>query len=122
MIENGKYAVTPLFLALVSIEISDVIFAIDSIPAIFAITLDPFIVYTSNIFAILGLRALYILIAPTIERFKYLSDGLAYILGYAGIKIMAEGFIDIPNLLSFAIILGIMLFSILMSLKKTRKE
>jgi tellurite resistance protein TerC len=122
VIENGKYVVTPLFLAMVSIELSDIIFAIDSIPAIFAITLDPFIVYTSNIFAILGLRALYFLLAPAIERFKYISDGLAYILGYAGLKILVQGFIDIPNLLSFAVILVIIAIAIFKSLQKTSSD
>lgn len=112
-VSNDKYSVPPFFLALVSIEFLDVIFAIDSIPAIFAITLDPFIVYTSNIFAILGLRAHYFLLLHS-TKYEYLTDSLAYILGFAGIKILIADFIEIPGFLSLIIILGIILISFLM--------
>src|SRR5262249_54102048 len=78
--ENGRILATPLLLALVTVELSDVVFAVDSIPAIFGVTTDPFLVYTSNIFAILGLRSLYFLLAGTVERWRYLGYGLAVIL------------------------------------------
>lgn len=107
VVERGKYAVTSLFLALVSIEFFDLIFAIDSIPAIFAITLDPFIVYTSNIFAILGLRAHYFLLQKATQKYEYITDSLAYILVFAGIKMLIQDVIEIPALLSLMIILGI---------------
>ena len=86
--ENGLWAVTPMFLVLLVVESNDVVFAIDSIPAIFAITTDPFIVFTSNVFAILGLRSLYFVLAAMIAKFKYLSVSLAVILGYVGVKLL----------------------------------
>jgi tellurite resistance protein TerC len=89
--ENGKLMATPMFVVLVLVEFSDLIFAADSIPAVFAITRDPFIVLTSNIFAILGLRALYFLLAGVADRLHYLKAGLAIILGFVGLKLLAEG-------------------------------
>jgi tellurite resistance protein TerC len=85
---SARYAITPLFLALIMVEITDLVFAVDSIPAIFAITPDPFIVFTSNIFAILGLRALYFCLAALIEKFRYLKPALILILGFVGIKLL----------------------------------
>jgi TerC family integral membrane protein len=118
--ENGVWKMTPLLLALLQIETADVIFAIDSIPAIFAITMDPFIVYTSNIFAILGLRALYFALASMIERFRYLKTSLALILAYVGFKMLIVDFYKIPNLWSLLIILSLLVFGILFSIRKIR--
>ena len=107
---------TPLFVVLLVIETTDVIFAVDSIPAIFAITLDPFIVYTSNIFAILGLRALYFLLAGIMEMFRYLKVGLSLVLCFVGIKMMLVDFYKIPIGLSLGVVAGILALSILASL------
>jgi tellurite resistance protein TerC len=94
IVENGKRFATPLLVVLLLIESTDVIFAIDSIPAIFGLTTDPFIVYTSNIFAILGLRALYFLLAGVIEKFHYLKLGLSVVLGFVGVKMLTESLTD----------------------------
>jgi tellurite resistance protein TerC len=94
IIENGKRVATPLLVVLLLIESSDVIFAVDSIPAIFGITTDPFIVFTSNIFAILGLRSLYFLLAGVIEKFHYLKLGLSVVLGFVGVKMLIESISD----------------------------
>ncbi len=88
---DGRWMLTPLALTMIVIEVTDLIFAVDSIPAIFAITRDPFIVYTSNICAILGLRSLYFLLAGLMERFIYLRTGLAFVLGFVGIKMIIAG-------------------------------
>ncbi|MBM3468834.1 MAG: TerC family protein [Alphaproteobacteria bacterium] len=104
----ARWKATPLFLALVLVECSDVIFAIDSIPAIFAITLDPFIVYTSNVFAILGLRSLYFLLADAIEKFYYLKPGVALILCFVGLKMIVVDFCKIPTNFSLFVILLIL--------------
>ncbi|MBU1357438.1 MAG: TerC family protein [Gammaproteobacteria bacterium] len=112
---------TPLFLALVLIEFVDLVFAVDSVPAIFAITTDPFIVYTSNIFAILGLRALYFALAAMIHRFKYLKYALALVLVFIGTKIFLVGFIGkFPPALSLTITFGLIAGGVLVSLWKTR--
>jgi tellurite resistance protein TerC len=116
---------TPLFLALVMIEFADVIFAVDSIPAIFAITTDPYIVYTSNIFAILGLRALYFALAALIDRFVYLKYALAVVLIFIGSKIFVAdmlGLAKIPPMLSLTVTLGILAFGVFGSLWKTRRR
>jgi tellurite resistance protein TerC len=117
------WAITPLFLALIMIEFVDVVFAVDSVPAIFAITTDPFIVYTSNIFAILGLRALYFALAAMIERFHYLKYALAVLLVFIGAKIFAAdalGIAKVPPALSLGITLSILAAGVLLSLWKTR--
>ena len=112
---------TPLFLALCSVEFVDLIFAVDSVPAIFAITTDPFIVYTSNIFAILGLRALYFALAAMIHRFKYLKYALALVLVFIGTKIFLVGIIGkIPPVISLSVTFGLILGGVLLSLYKTR--
>ena len=112
---------TPLFLALVLIEFVDLIFAVDSVPAIFAITQDPFIVYTSNIFAILGLRALYFALAAMIERFKYLKYALAIVLIFIGGKIFAVNLIGkIPAWISLSVTIGVLAAGVLYSLHRTR--
>jgi tellurite resistance protein TerC len=112
---------TPLLLALVLVEFVDLIFAVDSVPAIFAITTDPFIVYTSNIFAILGLRALYFALAAMIHRFKYLKYALALVLVFIGSKIFLVGLIGkIPAPLSLGVTFGLIAGGVLVSLWKTR--
>jgi tellurite resistance protein TerC len=115
-VENGKRLATPLFLVLVLVEFTDLIFAVDSIPAIFAVTSDPFIVFTSNIFAILGLRSLYFLLASVVHRFHYLKYGLAVILSYVGVKMLLSSWVHVPILLSLSVILGVLTLSIVLSL------
>jgi len=117
---DGRLWATPLFVVLLVIETTDVIFAVDSIPAIFAITLDPFIVYTSNIFAILGLRALYFLLAGILEMFRYLKVGLAFVLCFVGVKMMLVDFYKIPIGVSLGVVAGILAISILASLVKPK--
>lgn len=95
--EDGRWMATPLLIVLVLVEVTDLVFAVDSIPAVFAVTRDPFIVLTSNIFAILGLRALYFLLAGFADRLRYLKAGLALILGYVGLKLVTEPFEAIPH-------------------------
>lgn len=115
--------VTPLFLALILIECADLVFAIDSVPAIFAITQDPFIVYTSNIFAILGLRALYFALAAMIHRFAYLKYALALVLVFIGSKIFLVGIIGkIPSSISLGVTLALLVGGVLVSLYKTRGQ
>jgi tellurite resistance protein TerC len=116
---------TPFFLALVLIEVADVIFAVDSVPAIFAITTDPFIVYTSNIFAILGLRALYFALAAMVNRFHYLKLALAVVLIFIGSKIFVApllGMDKFPPAISLAITFSILAGGVLYSLWKTRND
>lgn len=112
---------TPLFLALCLVEFVDLVFAVDSVPAIFAITTDPFIVYTSNIFAILGLRALYFALAAMIHRFKYLKYALALVLVFIGTKIFLVGIIGkMPQVISLSVTFGLIAGGVLFSLWKTR--
>ena len=114
---------TPLLMALVLVEFVDLIFAVDSVPAIFAITTDPFIVYTSNIFAILGLRALYFALAAMIHRFKYLKYALALVLVFIGSKIFAVGITGkIPAVISLSVTFGLIAGGVLVSLWKTRRR
>ena len=114
---------TPLFLALVLIELADLVFAVDSVPAVFSITQDPFIVYTSNIFAILGLRSLYFALAAMMHRFVYLKYALALVLIFIGGKIFLHGFIGkIPALLSLGVTFGLLVGGVLLSLLKTRNQ
>lgn len=114
---------TPLFLALCMVELIDMVFAVDSLPAIFAITDDPFIVYTSNIFAILGLRALYFALAAMIHRFKYLKYALALVLVFIGSKIFLVGIIGkIPSVVSLSVTFGLIAGGVIVSLWKTRGE
>jgi tellurite resistance protein TerC len=113
---NGVKTVTPLLLALLVVEASDVMFAIDSIPAIFAITRDPFIVFTSNVFALLGLRSLYFVLAGLMEKFRYLKMSLVFLLSYIGVKMMLVHHYPIPNEVSLAVIGGILAVGILASI------
>jgi tellurite resistance protein TerC len=119
---NGRWMLTPLALTMIVIEVTDLIFAVDSIPAIFAITRDPFIVYTSNICAILGLRSLYFLLAGLMERFIYLRTGLAFVLGFVGIKMILSDQVHIPTGLSLGVIVVILAITITASIIVTRKR
>jgi tellurite resistance protein TerC len=115
-VEAGQRVATPLLLVLVLVEVTDLIFAVDSIPAIFGVTQDPFIVFTSNIFAILGLRSLYFLLAAVVDRFYLLKYGLALILTFVGVKMLGERFFEIDIVLSLVIILGILAAAIVASM------
>ena len=117
--ENGKKLATPLLVVLVIVELTDIIFAIDSIPAILAVTQDKFIVISSNAFAILGLRALYFLLADMKDRFIYLNEGLAIILAFVGIKFLISEQFEIPIWISLVFITAVLTGSILLSLKQT---
>lgn len=119
--ENGKRYITTMFLTLLLIESSDIVFAIDSIPAIIAITHDTFIIISSNIFAILGLRALYFALAGLVDLFKYLKYGVALLLFYVGIKMLISDLYKIPTEVSLIIIITILTVSILLSLIRKRK-
>ena len=117
---NGRWMLTPLALALIVIDVMDLIFAVDSIPAVFAITTDTFIVYTSNICAILGLRSLYFLLANLMNRFIYLKTGLALVLGFVGIKMIVVDYFPLPNGVSLALIVFILGVTITISIMVTR--
>ena len=120
--EAGRWAATPLFLVLVLVESTDVVFAVDSIPAIFAVTKDPFIVYTSNVFAILGLRSLYFLLAGVMNKFTYLKLGLSAVLVFVGIKMTLTDVYKIPSPVSLGVIAALLAVSIVASLIKTRNS
>lgn len=122
VIKGNKIFLTPLFLTFLLIESSDLVFAIDSIPAVIAITKDPFIVITSNIFAILGLRALYFALAALVDLFVYLKYGVSMILAYVGVKMLITDLYAIPTPISLAIILVCLALSIVLSLMKTKKQ
>lgn len=113
--KNGLLFATPLLLVLILVELSDVIFAVDSIPAIFAVTTDPFIVLTSNLFAILGLRAMYFLLAGVAERFSMLKYGLSVILVFIGIKMLIVDFYHIPIAISLGIVFGILALTLVIN-------
>ena len=119
---DGRWMLTPLALTMIVIEITDLAFAVDSIPAIFAITQDPFIVYTSNICAILGLRSLYFLLAGLMNRFIYLRTGLALVLGFVGLKMITAEFLPFPRIVSLAIIVLILGVTIWLSMLKTENS
>jgi len=114
--EAGKLFATPLFLVVLVVEITDVTFAVDSIPAIFGITRDPFIVYTSNVFAILGLRSLYFLLAGALGKFAYLKVGLGLVLIFVGVKMIVEPWLHISVSVSLAVVMGMLAVSALASL------
>ena len=118
MRENGVRVATPLFLALVLVEVVDLVFAVDSIPAIFAITADPFIVLTSNVFAILGLRAMYFLLAGMADRFSLLKYGLAAVLVFIGVKMLLVDLYKIPAGFSLAVVAAFIGTSVWLSLRK----
>ncbi len=116
--QGGKLLATPLLLALLVVETMDIVFAIDSVPAIFAVTSDPFIIYTSNVFAILGLRALYFLLAGAIDRFSYLKYGLSAILVFVGFKMLISDIYEIPIAVSLVVIGALLATAIVASLQK----
>jgi tellurite resistance protein TerC len=114
--EDGRLKATPLLLVLVVIECTDVVFAVDSIPAVFGVTRDAFIIFTSNIFAILGLRALYFLLAGLMVKFRYLAYGIGLVLVFVGAKMLAHRWIEVPTGISLGIVLGVLALAILASL------
>ena len=118
---DGRTFATPMMLALVSVEVTDLIFAVDSIPAIFAVTRDPFIVFTSNIFAILGLRSLYFLLAGVVQKFHYLKVGLSLVLVFVGAKMVAIEWIKVPIWLSLTTIAVILLGAVFASWLRERR-
>jgi tellurite resistance protein TerC len=123
--ESGKALATPLFLVLIGLNVTDILFALDSVPAVFAITRDPFIVYTSNVFAILGLRALYFALSGIIERFRYLKLGLSLVLIFIGIKMIynyPDWLPDIPTELALGITAALIFGSILASLLQSYRD
>ena len=120
-VENGRRVATPLFLVLLLVEVSDLVFAIDSIPAIFAITKDPFLVYTSNVFAILGLRSMYFLLAGVMHKFVYLKYGLSGVLVFVGAKMMLIDVYKIPTAVSLGVIATLIGGSIAVSFWAARK-
>lgn len=119
---NGKRAITPLFLVLLVIESTDVLFAVDSIPAVFAITEDPFLVFTSNIFAILNLRSLYFALAALMDKFDYLKVGLVFILFFVGLKMILAHSLPIPTEITFIVIVGVLFSSIGVSLMSAKRR
>ncbi|HLK99071.1 MAG TPA: TerC family protein [Myxococcaceae bacterium] len=119
--EGGKWLATPLFMALLLVEVTDVIFALDSIPAIFAVTRDPFIVFTSNIFAILGLRSLFFLLAGMVEKFSYLKVGLSAVLVFVGLKMALIDVVKVAPPVSLGVIAVLLGGSIVVSLLKARR-
>ena len=121
IVENGKKVATPLLLVIALVGLTDVIFAVDSIPAIFAITMDPFIVLTSNVFAILGLRAMYFLLAAVASKFHLLSYGLSVILVFIGTKMILIDIYKIPVAVSLGVVVGILALTMLLSVKTAPK-
>jgi tellurite resistance protein TerC len=120
---HGQRLATPLLVVLVCVEVTDVIFAVDSIPAIFGITLDPFIIYTSNVFAILGLRSLYFVLAGLMDRFHYLRTGLGVVLGFVGIKmLLAHTAFKIDTLVALGVVIGILAVAVLASMFRHSRE
>ncbi|MFP5284766.1 MAG: TerC family protein [Thermoanaerobaculia bacterium] len=118
----GKLMATPLFLVLVLVETTDLVFAVDSIPAIFAVTQDPFLVYTSNIFAILGLRSLYFVLAGVMDKFVYLKLGLSAILVFVGAKMLLTEVYKIPATVSLLVVLSMLAVTIAASMRKNRRD
>ena len=119
--KQGRITLTPLFLTLLVVESSDVIFAVDSIPAVLAVTRDPFIVYTSNVFAIMGLRSLYYLLANVMEMFSYLKLGISFVLAFVGVKMLLTDIYPIPIHFSLGVIVGVLAVSIAASLTIPKK-
>ena len=117
---DGKLKATTLFLALVLVEITDVMFAVDSIPAVFAVTTEPFLVFTSNIFAILGLRSLYFVLAGMHARFRYLEPGLGVVLGFVGAKLLLHGVVKMPTWVSLTVIVVVLGSAIGLSLLRAK--
>jgi tellurite resistance protein TerC len=119
---NGRGAVTPLFIVLVLVETTDLIFAVDSVPAVLAITTDPFIVYTSNVFAVLGLRSMFFALSGVMNLFRFLHYGLASVLVFVGAKMLLADYVPIPTWLSLAVIASLLVTAVLASLIAARRE
>ena len=119
--DAGKVFITPLFLVLITIETTDVMFALDSIPAVFGVTRDPFIVYSSNVFAILGLRATYFLLAGIMDTFYYLSYGLSIILIFIGVKMLLEAVYPVPTTIALLVVVGILIVAVIASLVRNKR-
>jgi tellurite resistance protein TerC len=119
---DGRKTMTPLFLALLLVESTDVLFAVDSIPAIFAVTTDPFLVFTSNAFAILGLRTLYFVLAGVLDRFRYLKMSLVFILAFVGVKMLLSHTYPIPTAVSLTFLVGILSVGVIASIVDRRRE
>jgi tellurite resistance protein TerC len=119
---RGKLLATPLLLVILVVEWSDVVFAIDSIPAIFAVTRDPFLVYSSNVFAILGLRAMYFVLAGMLDKFVYLRPAISFILVFVGLKMLLSGVFHFPILLSLAVIVTTLSLAVALSLRRSARE
>jgi tellurite resistance protein TerC len=119
---QGSLFATPLFLVVLVVEWSDLVFAIDSIPAIFAVTRDPFIVYSSNVFAILGLRALYFVLAGAMDKFQYLKPAVAAILVFVGLKMGLSAWVHVPTTISLGVIIGLLGSGVILSLVKGARE
>ena len=119
---NNRWMLTPLGVALIVIDVMDLVFAVDSIPAVFAITQDPFIVYTSNICAIVGLRSLYFLVARMMDRFIYLRTGLAFVLGFVGLKMIVAKYFPVPTPISLGVVVLILAITVVISLMATQKR
>lgn len=119
---NDHRAATPLFVTLLFVDLADVVFAVDSIPAVFAVTQDSFIVFTSNAFAILGLRSLYFAVAGLMALFRYLKISLVFVLGFIGVKMMLHHHLAVSNLLSLMVILSFLLIGVLASVRANRRE
>jgi len=117
VLEGGRRAMTPLFLALLVVESSDLLFAVDSIPAVFAVTRDPFLVFTSNIFAILGLRSLYFTLAGLLDRFRHVKLALVFILAFVGVKMLLAHHLEIPDGLALGLVAGALALGVLASLR-----
>jgi tellurite resistance protein TerC len=115
---DGRLRATPLLLALLMVEVSDIVFAVDSIPAIFAVTRDPFLVFTANVFAILGLRSLFFVLAGMLDRFHHLKTGLAIVLAFVGTKLLLLDVVTIPSWLSLVVVLGVLGGAVLLSLRR----
>ena len=118
----GVLAATPLFMALIVVELTDVLFALDSIPAILAITADPFIVFSSNILAIMGLRSMYFLISRMLQKFKYINYSLVVILAFVGIKMLLSHHVEFPEWVSLSVIAISLAVGIIVSLSVPEKE
>ena len=119
---GSRWMLTPLGVALIVIDVMDLVFAVDSIPAVFAITQDPFIVYTSNICAIMGLRSLYFLVARMMNRFIYLRTGLAFVLGFVGLKMIVAKYFPVPTPISLGVVVLILAITVLISVLATQKR
>jgi tellurite resistance protein TerC len=117
----GRLYATPLLVALIAVEVTDLLFAVDSIPAVFAITRDPFLVFTSNIFAILGLRSMYFLLAAVVMKLTYLKVGLSLVLVFVGAKMLLSDLVKLPNLASLGVIAAILSLSVALSLWRPQK-